>query len=78
MRCAARKYLLLERRDQLAQAISRTIALAKWSLDHGAGLDVPDSALVFDRAAIDLEMAMKIASGAAPFPQRRAMRLRHS
>jgi hypothetical protein len=39
---------------------------------------VPDSALVFDRAAIDLEMAMKIASGAAPFPQRRAMRLRHS
>ena len=51
-------YLLLERRDQLAQAISRTIAWqnGRWTTAQASA--VPDSALVFDRAAIDLEMAM--------------------
>jgi LPS sulfotransferase NodH len=51
-------YLLMERRDPLAQAISRTIAWqnGRWTTTQES--DVPDSALVFDRAAIELEMAM--------------------
>lgn len=51
-------YLLLERRDQLAQAISRTIAWQNDRWTTAQASDVPDSALVFDHAAIDLEMAM--------------------
>jgi len=51
-------YLLLERQDQLAQAISRTIAWQNGRWTTAQASNVPDSALVFDRAAIDLEMAM--------------------
>lgn len=51
-------YLLIERQDRLAQAISRVIAWqnGRWTTAHAS--DVPDSALVFDRATIDLELAM--------------------
>jgi LPS sulfotransferase NodH len=50
-------YLLLERRDRLAQAISREIAWQnrRWTTAHVS--DVPDSALRFDRAAIDAHLA---------------------
>jgi trehalose 2-sulfotransferase len=51
-------YLLLQRQDRLGQAISRVIAWqnGRWTTAHAS--DVPDGALVFDRAAIDLELAM--------------------
>jgi LPS sulfotransferase NodH len=50
-------YLLLERQDQLGQAISRVIAWqnGRWSSAHAS--DIPDSALLFDRAAIDTQLA---------------------
>jgi LPS sulfotransferase NodH len=58
-------YLLMERQDRLAQAISRAIAWqnGRWTTAHAS--DVPDSALVFDRAAIDLELAMVAYDNAA-------------
>ena len=45
-------YLLLERQDRVGQAISRVIAWqnGRWTTAHAS--DVPDSALVFDCAAI--------------------------
>ncbi len=60
------RYLLLERQDRLGQAISRVIASqnGRWTTAHAS--DVPDSALVFDRAAIEAEIA-KIAHGNAGF-----------
>lgn len=60
-------YVLLERKDRLAQAISRVIAWqnGRWTTAHTS--DVPDSALVFDRAAIDLELAMIAYDNAAFF-----------
>lgn len=50
-------YLLMERQDRLGQAISRVIASqnGRWTTAHAS--DVPDSALVFDRLAIDTELA---------------------
>jgi LPS sulfotransferase NodH len=50
------RYLLLERQDRLGQAISRVIASqnGRWTTAHAS--DVPDSALVYDRAAIDTEL----------------------
>ncbi|MGO9635117.1 MAG: Stf0 family sulfotransferase [Steroidobacteraceae bacterium] len=50
-------YLFLERRDRLSQAISRVIAWqnGRWSSVHAS--EIPDSALRFDRAAIDTQMA---------------------
>ena len=50
-------YLLLERQDRVGQAISRVIAAqnGRWSTHHAAR--IPDSALVFDHAAIDAELA---------------------
>jgi len=50
-------YLLLERQDRLGQAISRVIASqnGRWTTAHKS--DVPDSALKYDRAAIDAELA---------------------
>jgi LPS sulfotransferase NodH len=60
------KYLLLERQDRLGQAISRVIAsqTGRWTTAHAS--DVPDAALVYDRTAIDEELA-KIARGNAAF-----------
>ena len=51
------RYLLLERQDRLGQAISRVIASqnGRWTTAHKS--DVPDSALTYDRAAIDTELA---------------------
>jgi LPS sulfotransferase NodH len=59
-------YLLLERQDRLGQAISRVIASqnGRWTTAHAS--DVPDSALRYDRAAIDAELG-KIALGNAGF-----------
>ncbi len=59
-------YLLLERQDRLGQAISRVIASqnGRWTTAHAS--DVPDAALVFDRPAIDAEIA-KIAHANAAF-----------
>jgi len=50
-------YLVMERQDRLGQAISRVIAAQnlRWSTGHTA--NVPDSALVFDRAWIERELA---------------------
>jgi trehalose 2-sulfotransferase len=50
-------YLMMERHDRLGQAISRVIASqnGRWSTAHAS--DVPDTALRFDRAAIDTELA---------------------
>jgi LPS sulfotransferase NodH len=50
-------YLMMQRDDRLGQAISRVIASqnGRWTTAHIS--DVPDSALVFDRAAIDMELA---------------------
>ena len=58
-------YLLLERQDRLGQAISRVIAWqnGRWTTAHAS--DVPDSALVFDRAAIDTELAAVAYTNAA-------------
>jgi len=63
---AQARYLLLERQDRLGQAISRVIASqnGRWTTAHAS--DVPDSALVFDRPAIEAEIA-KIAHGNAGF-----------
>jgi LPS sulfotransferase NodH len=49
------KFLLIERQDKLAQAISRVIASQNqfWTSEHQAL--IPDSALRYDRGAIDLE-----------------------
>ena len=58
-------YLLLERQDPLAQAISRTIAWQNGRWTTAQESKVPDSALVFDRAAIELEMAMIAYNNAA-------------
>jgi len=50
------RYVLLERRDQLGQAISRCIAAqnGRWTNRHASRL--PDTALFYDRAAIDTEI----------------------
>jgi LPS sulfotransferase NodH len=50
-------FLFLERRDRLSQAISRVIAWqnGRWSSAHAS--HIPDSALLFDRAAIDTQLA---------------------
>jgi len=50
------RYLLLERQDRLGQAISRVIASqnGRWTTAHKS--DVPDSALTYNRAAIDTEL----------------------
>jgi len=58
-------YLLLERRDWLGQAISRLIAWqnGRWSSTHAS--DIPDSALLFDRAAIDSQLAWVAKENAA-------------
>jgi trehalose 2-sulfotransferase len=50
-------YLMMERQDRLGQAISRVIASqnGRWTTAHAS--DVPDSALLYDRAAIDTELA---------------------
>jgi LPS sulfotransferase NodH len=50
------KFILLERRDRLGQAISRCIAgqNAQWTTEHPSRL--PDSDLVYSRAAIDAEL----------------------
>jgi trehalose 2-sulfotransferase len=59
-------YLLLERQNRLAQAISRVIATqnSRWTTSHSPTR--PDSALVYDRAAIDLQLQM-ISDGNAAF-----------
>lgn len=59
-------FLLLERQDRLGQAISRVIAWqnGRWTTAHAS--NVPDSALVFDRTAIDIELA-EIARANAAF-----------
>jgi len=58
-------YLLLERQDRLGQAISREIAWqnGRWTTAHVS--DVPDSALRFDRAAIEAHMAVIACENAA-------------
>jgi trehalose 2-sulfotransferase len=58
-------YLLMERQDRLGQAISRVIAsqTGRWSTAHKS--DVPDSALVYDRRAIDTELEKVARSNAA-------------
>ena len=58
-------YLLMERQDRLGQAISRVIAsqTGRWTTAHWS--DVPDSALVFDRVAIDTEIDKVARSNAA-------------
>jgi len=59
-------YLLMERQDRLGQAISRVIAshTGRWTTAHAS--DVPDDALVYDRAAIDTELD-KVARSNAGF-----------
>jgi LPS sulfotransferase NodH len=59
-------YVLLERQDRVAQAVSRVIAAQNnaWSTSHQA--TIPDCALVYDRAAIDTELD-KIARANAAF-----------
>jgi LPS sulfotransferase NodH len=59
-------YLLMERQDRLGQAISRVIAsqTGRWTTAHAS--DVPDSALLYDRAAIDTELD-KVARSNAGF-----------
>jgi LPS sulfotransferase NodH len=59
------RYLLLERQDRLGQAISRVIASqnGRWTTAHES--DLPDSALVYDRFAIDLELAKITRANAA-------------
>jgi LPS sulfotransferase NodH len=59
-------YLLLERQDTLAQAISRVIATQNRQFTTAHQSTVPDSALIYDRAAIDTERA-KIAHANAAF-----------
>jgi LPS sulfotransferase NodH len=58
------RYILLERRDKLAQAISRCIAAqnGRWTTRHPGHR--ADDQLVYDRAAIDAELA-RIALGNA-------------
>jgi trehalose 2-sulfotransferase len=58
-------YLLMERQDRLGQAISRVIAAQnlRWTTAHAS--DVPDSALVFDRAWITSELAEIAVANAA-------------
>jgi LPS sulfotransferase NodH len=50
-------YLMMERQDRLGQAISRVIASqnGRWTTAHAS--NVPDSALLFNRTAIDTELA---------------------
>jgi LPS sulfotransferase NodH len=50
-------YLLIERRDRLGQAISRVIAAQNLRWTTAQTARVPDSALVFDRAWINREVA---------------------
>jgi trehalose 2-sulfotransferase len=64
-------YLLLKRQDQLGQAISRVIAWQtdRWSSAHAS--DIPESALLFDRTMIDIQlswMANENAAFSAFFP----------
>jgi len=58
-------YLLLDRQDRLGQAISRLIAWqnGRWTTAHAS--NVPDSALVFDRSAIDIELGQIAGANAA-------------
>ena len=59
-------YLLLERQDTLGQAISRVVATQNRQFTSAHASAVPDSALVYDRTAIDAERA-KIAHANAAF-----------
>jgi trehalose 2-sulfotransferase len=58
-------YLLIERRDRLGQAISRVIAAQNLRWTTAQAARVPDSALVFDRAWINREVAEIAVSNAA-------------
>lgn len=58
-------YLLMERRDRLGQAISRVIAAQNLRWTTAQTSHVPDSALVFDRAWINREVAEIAVSNAA-------------
>jgi trehalose 2-sulfotransferase len=60
------RYVLLERRDRVGQAVSRVIAgqTGRWTTAHAS--DVPDSALVYHRGAIEAEIE-KIARANAGF-----------